>query len=80
MACAFGWHGMTGRMRCLGCTDLVAEAGAYTAESTLDSIVIPVPQKRLGDIVVECKVRARCLALRMTQGGHMGQQHADVRV
>lgn len=44
-----------GKARLKRYEDLVAEAGAYTAEATLDSIVIPVPQKRLGDVVVESK-------------------------
>jgi hypothetical protein len=46
-----------GKARLKRYDDLVAEAGAYTAEATLDSIVIPVPQKRLGDVVVESKVQ-----------------------
>jgi ATPase subunit of ABC transporter with duplicated ATPase domains len=36
-------------------SDLVAQAGEYSSASTLDSIVIPTPLKRLGDVVIEAK-------------------------
>jgi len=47
-----------GKARLTRYEDLVAQAAEYTAASQLDSIVIPVPVKRLGDKVVEA--RALC--------------------
>jgi len=44
-----------GKARLRRYEDLVAEAGQYASASTLDSITIPMPVKRLGDVVVEAR-------------------------
>jgi len=44
-----------GKARLTRYEDLVAQAGEYSSASTLDSIVIPTPLKRLGDVVIEAK-------------------------
>mmetsp|Transcript_19916 Transcript_19916/g.43567 ORF Transcript_19916/g.43567 Transcript_19916/m.43567 type:complete len:675 (-) Transcript_19916:182-2206(-) len=44
-----------GKARLRRYDDLVAAQAEYTNASTLDSIVIPTPVKRLGDVVVEAK-------------------------
>lgn len=44
-----------GKARMRRYEDLLAEANEYAAQATMDSIVIPTPAKRLGDVVVQAE-------------------------